>query len=122
LSTRRPTNKIAALGVPAALIEAHTAVSREVAEAMARGGIARCPADIAVAITGVAGPEPDEDANPAGLVHVAAACRDAACRDHVERNFGQRSREENRYLSLDTALGLIEAVVRAASPKARGWT
>jgi hypothetical protein len=40
----------------------------------------------------------------------------------VERNFGQRSREENRYLSLDTALGLIEAVVRAASPKARGWT
>ena len=121
LSTRRPTNKIAALGVPAALIEAHTAVSREVAEAMARGGIARCPADIAVAITGVAGPEPYEDGNPVGLVHVAAACRDGRV-SHLERNFGQRSREENRYLSLDTALGLIEALVRAASPKAREWT
>jgi nicotinamide-nucleotide amidase len=51
-------NKVAAIGVPEALIEAHTAVSREVAEAMAKGGIARSPADIAVAITGVAGPEP----------------------------------------------------------------
>ena len=66
-------NKTAAVGVPAELIEAHTAVSREVAEAMARGGIARCPADIAIAITGVAGPEPDEDGNPVGLVHLAAA-------------------------------------------------
>ena len=104
-------NKAAAVGVPAELIEAHTAVSREVAEAMARGGIARCPADIAIAITGVAGPEPDEDGNPVGLVHLAAACRDGRV-SHIERNFGERSREENRELSLDAALGLIEALVR----------
>src|SRR5437588_12765301 len=77
-------NKVAAIGVPEALIEAHTAVSREVAEAMARGGIARCPADIAVAITGVAGPEPDEDGNPVGLGHLAAACRNGRIK-HVER-------------------------------------
>jgi nicotinamide-nucleotide amidase len=85
-------------------------VSREVAEAMARGGIARCPADIAIAITGVAGPEPDEDGNPVGLVHLAAACRDDSV-SHLERNFGQRSREENRQLSVEAALGLIEAVL-----------
>jgi nicotinamide-nucleotide amidase len=106
-------NKVAAIGVPEALIEAHTAVSREVAEAMAKGGIARSPADIAVAITGVAGPEPDEDGNPVGLVHVAAACRDGPM-SHVERNFGKRSREENRNLSLEVALDLLEAVMRAS--------
>jgi PncC family amidohydrolase len=52
-------NKIGAVGVPAALIEAHTAVSREVTEAMARGGIARRPVDRAISITGVTGPEPE---------------------------------------------------------------
>jgi len=105
-------NKTAAVGVTSALIEAHTAVSREVAEAMARGGIERCPADIAVAVTGVAGPEPDEDGNPVGLIHLAAACRDGRV-SHIERNFGKRSREENRELSLDAALGLIEALLCA---------
>ena len=104
-------NKTASVGVPAALIKTHSAVSREVAEAMARGGIERAPADIAVAITGVAGPEPDEDGNPVGLVHLAAACRDGRI-SHVERNFGKRSRGENRDLSLDAALGLLEAMIR----------
>jgi nicotinamide-nucleotide amidase len=85
-------NKIAALGVPPTLIGAHTAVSRDVAEAMARGDVAPCPADIAIAITGVAGPEPDEDDNPVGLVHIAAASRDGRGL-HVKANFGSRSRE-----------------------------
>ena len=49
-------NKTAAVGVPKELIAAHTAVSAEVAKAMASGGLARCPADIVVAITGVAAP------------------------------------------------------------------
>jgi nicotinamide-nucleotide amidase len=62
---------------------------------MARGGIARSPADIAVAITGVAGPEPDEDGNPVGLVHLAAACRDGRV-SHIERRFGEGSRDKNR--------------------------
>jgi nicotinamide-nucleotide amidase len=59
-------NKTAALDVPSSLIAAHSAVSAEVAEAMASGAVCRCPADIAVAITGVAGPEPGEDGNPVG--------------------------------------------------------
>ena len=75
-------NKTAAVGVPKELIAAHTAVSAEVAKAMASGGLARCPADIVVAITGVAGPEPDEDGNPVGLVYVAAAARDGPTPRH----------------------------------------
>ncbi|MDX2157054.1 MAG: CinA family protein [Hyphomicrobiaceae bacterium] len=63
------------LGVPSTLIAAHTAVSEEVAGAMATCALDRSPASIAMAITGVAGPEPDEDGNPVGLVYVAAARR-----------------------------------------------
>ena len=74
-------------------------------------GIERCPADIAVAVTGVAGPEPDEDGNPVGLIHLAAACRDGRV-SHIERNFGQnRAREPGS--SLEAALGLIEPLMRA---------
>jgi nicotinamide-nucleotide amidase len=47
----------------------------EVAQAMARGILTRCSADLAVAITGVVGPEPDEDGNPVGLIYCACARR-----------------------------------------------
>src|SRR5829696_1044693 len=50
-------NKTAVLGVPNELIANHTAVSGAVAEAMASGTLERCPADMAIAITGVAGPD-----------------------------------------------------------------
>jgi PncC family amidohydrolase len=70
------TNKSAALGVPRELIEKYTAVSAPVAKAMATAALIRSPADISLAITGVAGPEPDEDGNPVGLAFVAAAARD----------------------------------------------
>jgi nicotinamide-nucleotide amidase len=69
-------NKCAAVGVSVELIRQHTAVSAAVAKAMAVGGLERSPAHIARAITGVAGPEPDEDGNPVGLTFVAAAGRD----------------------------------------------
>jgi len=74
-------NKTAALGIDADLIATHTAVSAAVARAMATAGLARAPADIAMAITGVAGPEPDEDGNPVGLTFVAAAHRDGSVLD-----------------------------------------
>ena len=54
------------LSVPSDLIQRDTAVSAEVAEAMAQGAIRRFNADLGVSITGVAGPEPDEDGNPVG--------------------------------------------------------
>lgn len=64
--------KSAALGVPPALLASGTAVCAGVAAAMASGALLRSPADIAMAITGVAGPQPDEDGNPVGLVYIAA--------------------------------------------------
>jgi nicotinamide-nucleotide amidase len=67
--------KTAALGVPQDLLLKKTAVCAEVAAAMAMGALERSPADVAVAITGVAGPEPDEDGNPVGLVFCSTAKR-----------------------------------------------
>jgi PncC family amidohydrolase len=61
------------LGVPKDLLAEKSAVCAEVAQAMASGALARTPAHAAIAITGVAGPEPDEDGNPGGLVFVAVA-------------------------------------------------
>ncbi len=64
------------LGVPRELISDHTAVSAEVASAMALGSLNKCSADIAIAITCVGGPKPDEDGNPVGLTHIAVHDRD----------------------------------------------
>lgn len=64
--------KEAALGVPAELLAAHGAVSAEVAEAMARGARARLGADVAVAVTGIAGPGGGTEGKPVGLVHLHA--------------------------------------------------
>jgi nicotinamide-nucleotide amidase len=71
-------NKTKALGVSAALLKEKSAVCGDVAVAMAEGALARSPADLAVSITGVAGPDPDEDGNPVGLVCLAVARRGRA--------------------------------------------
>ena len=63
------------LGVDAALIEQHGAVSEPVARAMADGAIARSRADIAVAVTGIAGPTGGSPTKPVGTVWVAIALR-----------------------------------------------
>jgi nicotinamide-nucleotide amidase len=103
-------NKTAAVGVPKELLAAHTAVSAEVAQAMAQGGLSRCPADFVVSITGVAGPEPDEDGNPVGLVYVAVAARDG--RMQVARHdFGKCSKDEICAAAIGTALALLEELL-----------
>ena len=70
------------LGVPAALLEEHGAVSPEVAAAMARGARERLGADVAVAVTGIAGPDGGTPEKPVGLVYL-----------HVESPDGGRGRE-----------------------------
>jgi nicotinamide-nucleotide amidase len=65
--------KVRLLGVPAALLERHGAVSEEVALAMARGAQERFGADCALSITGIAGPGGATPAKPVGLVVLAAA-------------------------------------------------
>jgi nicotinamide-nucleotide amidase len=63
------------LGVPAALIAWHGAVSAEVARAMATGALAHAPVELAVAVTGIAGPGGGSAEKPVGLVHLAVARR-----------------------------------------------
>ena len=64
------------LGVPAELIARHGAVSEEVARAMAEGALDRSPADLAVSVTGVAGPGGGSAEKPVGLVWLGCRRRD----------------------------------------------
>ena len=77
--------KIEMLGVPEAMLAAHGAVSAEVARAMAEGALRRARTDIAVSVTGIAGPGGATETKPVGLVFVGAARRDgpAAAERHL---------------------------------------
>ena len=87
--------KIRRLGVPANLIEQHGAVSRETAAAMAAGMRKHSDADIALAITGIAGPSGGSEAKPVGLVYIALA--DSAGTSTEEIRFpGNRQQVRNR--------------------------
>ena len=98
--------KTGMLGVPAAMIADHGAVSEPVARAMAEGALARSEAQLSIAVTGVAGPGSDSQAKPAGLVHFAAARAGGATR-HEKREFGDIGRGAVRRASVEAALDLI---------------
>jgi nicotinamide-nucleotide amidase len=89
------------------LIDEETAVSRRVAEAMAHGTLQVSDADLAVAITGVAGPEEDEDGNPVGLVYIAVACSNGK-KDSVEMNLGHQDPERFREEAVTEALAMMK--------------
>ena len=99
------------LGVPAATIAAHGAVSPETAAAMAQGAIARAPVDLAVSVTGVAGPGGGSAEKPVGLVIFGLAQRGGAC--HTERHVFPGSRSEVRDAALKVALGLLAAASKS---------
>ncbi|CAX25224.1 MAG: CinA family protein [Methylorubrum extorquens] len=102
--------KAESIGVPMDLIAAHGAVSEPVARAMAEGALAASHADVAVSVTGIAGPGGGSDAKPVGLVHFGLAVKDGPTR-HVERRFGDPGRAEIRRLSVVQALMLLEEAV-----------
>jgi nicotinamide-nucleotide amidase len=108
--------KEALLGVSPATLKAHGAVSRETAEAMARGAVAKATADIAVAITGIAGPGGGSDEKPVGLVHFAAASHGGRV-IHRERRYGDLGRAEIRRRSVLDALALLSELAAAATPR-----
>jgi nicotinamide-nucleotide amidase len=95
------------LGVPPATIAAHGAVSAETAMAMAQGAIARAPIDLAVSITGIAGPGSGGAEKPVGLVLFGIARRDGACR--TERRVFAGDRAAIRHAALVEALRLLES-------------
>ena len=95
------------LGVPAETLAAHGAVSRPTAQAMAEGALVHSPADLAVAITGVAGPGGGSAEKPVGLVHFAAAAR-AGARIARERRYGDIGRTAVRHASVLDALAMLE--------------
>jgi nicotinamide-nucleotide amidase len=106
-------NKTRALGVPQRLLAEQGAVCRAVAAAMAEGALARSPADLAVSITGVAGPEPDEDANPVGRVCIGLAYRAVTARQ-FEYNYGNPGRDAVQERAISDALNLLIAMMEAA--------
>ena len=102
------------LGVSAAILDRDGAVSRSCAEAMAEGALAMSPADITLAVTGIAGPGGGSAAKPVGLVHFAGARRHGP-RIHREVRFGDIGRGPVRMQSVAEALAIIEALVGATS-------
>jgi nicotinamide-nucleotide amidase len=98
------------LGVPADLIAAQGAVSEAVARAMAEGALERSAAQLAVAITGIAGPGGGTALKPVGLVHIAAA-REGRSTLHEAHCFGDIGRSEIRLQSVDAALRLFQRLL-----------
>jgi nicotinamide-nucleotide amidase len=105
--------KQAMLGVSTAVLKAYGAVSRETAQAMAEGALARAPVDLTVSITGVAGPGGGTQEKPVGLVHTAAVARGGR-RLHHEARYGDLGRSEVRRRSALQALAMLQELAEEA--------
>jgi nicotinamide-nucleotide amidase len=100
------------IGVAAATIERYGAVSRETAEAMAKGVLANTPVTLAAAITGIAGPEGGTPEKPVGLVHFAVAASRSGKLVHHEHRFGEIGRYEVRRLSVLRAISMLRELAK----------
>lgn len=94
------------LGVPAERLARFGAVSRETAEAMAEGAIAHAPVDLAVSITGIAGPGGGSRDKPVGLVHFGGATRNGRL-IHQVQHYGDIGRTQVRRASVLQALAML---------------
>ncbi|OPB31813.1 CinA family protein [Bartonella sp. AR 15-3] len=94
------------VGVSPELIKTYKSVSKEVAIAMAEGGLKYSRASISVAVTGIAGPGGAYLDQPVGLVHCATAYKKHATM-HQEMRFGNSDRNVIRHMTVENALNLI---------------
>jgi nicotinamide-nucleotide amidase len=101
--------KTSGLGVPADLVEKHGAVSAEVAGAMAEGALAKSGADVAVAVTGIAGPDGGTPEKPVGLVYFGLARKNGATLTQ-ERKLSN-VRETFKTMASQFALDLVRRAV-----------
>jgi nicotinamide-nucleotide amidase len=99
------------LGVKAATLANFGAVSKETAQAMAVGALERAGVDLAVSITGIAGPGGATHGKPVGLVHFAVAARDGRL-VHRECRFGALGRSTVRQRSVVEALRMLMELAR----------
>jgi nicotinamide-nucleotide amidase len=100
------------LGVPADTLEAHGAVSEQVARAMAEGARERTGCAMSVAVTGIAGPGGGTRQKPVGLVHIATARREQPTL-HRRCSFGDQGRMAIRQMTVVSALDLLLEQLRA---------
>lgn len=110
--------KRAMLGVEASTLTNFGAVSKETATAMAIGALERADVDLAVAITGIAGPGGATPGKPVGLVHFAAAARDGRI-IHREHRFGAIGRSAVRQRSVVEALRMLMDLARGPQVSAK---
>jgi nicotinamide-nucleotide amidase len=99
------------LGVPADTLVNYGAVSEQTAVAMAEGARRASRAEVAISVTGIAGPDGGTDVKPVGLVHFACARRGKLTVAR-EGRFGAVGRDEVRLASIRVALDLLEAALR----------
>jgi nicotinamide-nucleotide amidase len=110
--------KQAMLGVPAATLKRYGAVSRETAAAMVKGALKNSLADVAVSITGIAGPGGGTKQKPVGLVYFAAARRGGK-RLVQRRLYGNIGRSRVRAVSVSQALTMLETMAKDAPRSSR---
>jgi nicotinamide-nucleotide amidase len=99
------------LGVPAATLKRHGAVSGQTAAAMAKGALRKSQADLAVSITGIAGPGGGTKQKPVGLVYFAATTRKGRYLAR-RRLYGNIGRARVRLRSVEQALALLERLAK----------
>lgn len=100
------------LGVSPETLKKYGAVSRETAREMVKGVLSLTKADIAVAVTGIAGPSSDDTNKPVGLVYIAVSDGKSTIVKKFLNNFTGNVREQNRNISADTALEMIMEAIR----------
>jgi nicotinamide-nucleotide amidase len=110
--TYTKANKTAALGVDAAVLSRDGSVTADVVRQMVHGALLRSPADLALAVSGVLGPSPDEDANPVGLVYFGCGHRNDAV-TIIRKNYGEQPHDVLRRRVVLDALDLLAQSARA---------
>lgn len=105
------TAKMEMLGVQEQTLARFGAVSKETALQMAHGALFRSHADLAVAVTGIAGPGGGSAEKPVGLVHLAAKARNGALIHH-EMRYGDIGRDKVRLATVKKALEMLIALDR----------